>query len=438
MKIPEQAPEFETNKAPWTPAFVVAASTIVGKANSDYLYWDDFKGLSMPSGVAPEQAWVLLKISRMFSLKPLSLVDRQNAPFFYWLPDSAQADLYSVDQAARTIAPDRSISPEDKRRYAMRSVIDEAISSSQLDGAATPIAVGKEMLRTGRTPADGSEQMICNTYSTFQMIKRHLREPLSSDLILRVQASLSQNAADGGPSPGRFRASRSGASSVHDPDGKKSPQRTPDTERAVDSLERLSAFINGDSDNPSLHPLIKGSLLHFWLAYMHPFPDANGRTARMLFYWYMLKHGYRMFEYLSLSAAIVKSRERYERSFLCSELDGNDCTYFLVYHLKAIRHALKLQDEYQQQKREEKKRAYLLAADYAGLNSRQRILLASAFEKPRDSFTIETHANVHGVTYQTARTDLLGLLGLGLFEMNKEGKKFIFTPVRDFMKRMEA
>ena len=88
-------------------------------------------------------------------------------------------------------------------------------------------------------------------------------------------------------------------------------------------------------------------------------------------------------------------------------------------------------------KQKEKKHTYRFGAKYNSVNQRQRMLLASAFEKPNEIYTIEKHANVHGVTYQTARTDLLGLKSLGLLEMRKEGKKFVFTPVPDLGKKLE-
>ena len=72
--------------------------------------------------------------------------------------------------------------------------------------------------------------------------------------------------------------------------------------------------------------------------------DGNGRTARALFYWYMLKHGYWGFEYLSVSTAILSARTQYYRSFLYSEMDNNDATYFIVYNLKAIHKAIEISE----------------------------------------------------------------------------------------------
>ena len=42
---------------------------------------------------------------------------------------------------------------------------------------------------------------------------------------------------------------------------------------------------------------------------------------------------------------------------------------------------------------------------------------------------------MQNITYQTARTDLLGLKDMGLLEMRKEGKKFVFTPVADIAEK---
>ena len=98
--------------------------------------------------------------------------------------------------------------------------------------------------------------------------------------------------------------------------------------------------------------------------------------------------------------------------------------------------AIEKLDSYIERKQKEKKQSYRCAVKYPSLNLRQRTLLAGALEKPHDVFTIEIHSNVHGVTYQTARTDLLTLKDMGLLEMRKEGKKFIFFPVADIAEKL--
>ena len=439
MKIPEKTPEFSAIEMPLTPEITNKLSSIIKKANNEYMYWDEFKYLPMPSGILPEQVWNLLKMYRLVQLKYISLVDSKDKPFSYCLPDCVHRDIHFIDQQAggSIIVDDPSVASEEKRRYMMRSLVDEAISSSQIEGAATTRIVAKEMLRTGRKPKDHSEQMIYNNFQSMQMIKKHLKEPLSIELIREVHTHMTKDTLEDASWAGRFRTPTDDKIYVFDNDEQTVLHEPPNATKIVDLMQKLCDFANSDGRDEFVNPIIKGILLHFWLAYVHPFMDGNGRTARALFYWYVLKQGYWGFEYLSVSTAILSARAQYYRSFLYSEMDGNDATYFIVYNLKALHKATALLNEYIARKQKEKKNAYRLASRYPSLNIRQRTLLASALEKQNEVYAIETHAHIHGVTYQTARTDLLGLKDLGLLTMNKPGKKFLFSPSPDLLMQIE-
>lgn len=440
MKKPEKAPNPNISNISLTPDFASKLSGIIKKANNDYMYWDDLKYLSMPEGINHEQAWSLLKMHRTLQSKFISLPDSRGHAFSYWLPDCVHRDIHFIDQQAggSILMEDPSVHSEEKRRYMIRSLVDEAISSSQIEGAATTRVVAKEMLRTGRKPKDHSEQMIYNNYQSMQTIKKHLQEPLSIDLILEIHAHMTKDTLEDPTWAGRFRTPADDKIYVFDNDEQTVLHEPPDADSVAVLMQNLCEYANNDSKDEFVNPIIKGILLHFWLAYVHPFMDGNGRTARALYYWFMLKHRYWFFEYLSVSTAILSARAQYYRSFLYSEADDNDATYFIVYNLKAIHKAIEILNAYIQRKQKEKKHAFRFVSQYPSLNSRQRMLLASAVEKPQELFTIETHANIHGVTYQTARTDLLSLKDLGLLNMKKEGKKFIFTAVTDLAKKLEA
>jgi Fic family protein len=105
-------------------------------------------------------------------------------------------------------------------------------------------------------------------------------------------------------------------------------------------LELLCRFANGETPTVFLHPVVRAITLHFWLAYDHPFCDGNGRTARALFCWAMLHQGYWLFEFISISSVINTARGRYASSFLLSESDDNDLTYFLLAQVKVIQQAI--------------------------------------------------------------------------------------------------
>lgn len=404
------------------------------------MYWDEFKYQPMPEGVLPEEAWFALKMARTIQARRIPLTDHRGDSFTYWLPDSVLSAAHFMDQQAggTIIVDDPALHTEEKQRYMIRSLVDEAISSSQIEGAITTRVVAKEMLRSGRKPKNKSEQMIYNNYLSMQIVKKRLSEPLTLDLIREVHARMTEGTLDDPSWSGRFRTPDDEDIHVFDSDGQTVLHVPPLAAEVPELMKRLCDYANAEGEDEFVHPAVRGILIHFWLAYVHPFMDGNGRTARALFYWHMLKHRYWLFEYLSVSTVILRARTQYYKAFLCSESDDNDVTYFIVYNLKAIHKAIEELNEYIQRKQREKKDAYRFAVRYPALNIRQRALLVSALDKPGQVFTIETHSNIHGVTYQTARTDLLGLKDMGLLEMRKEGRKFLFTPAPDLAGKLKS
>ena len=441
MKIPEKAPSLEEPlKRQLTPDLAYKLRELVRKANSEYMYWDQVKYQPLPEGADSQSAWAMVKLSRIVQYRSVPLTDPSGRHFVYWLPDCVLRELHYIDQQAggSILVDDPSVHSDEKRRYMIRSLVDEAISSSQIEGAATTRVIAREMLRTGRKPRDRSEQMIYNNYLSMQLLKKRLAEPLTVGLIQEIHAAMTINTLDDSSWAGRFRSADDEEIHILDTDGQGVLHVPPKGGDVQALMASLCDYANSHGENEFVNPVVKGIVLHFWLAYVHPFMDGNGRAARALLYWYMLKRRYWLFEYLSVSTAILSAKAQYYRSFLYSEIDDNDITYFIDHNLRAIHSAIEKLNEYLERKQREKRRAFRFASKYPALNLRQRTLLASALEKPSEVFTIEAHANVHGVTYQTARTDLLGLRDMGLLEMRKEGKKFVFKPPPDLAGRLEG
>jgi Fic family protein len=178
-------------------------------------------------------------------------------------------------------------------------------------------------------------------------------------------------------------------------------------------------------------PVIRAILVHYGLAYDHPFVDGNGRTARALFYWVMAREGYWLCEYISISRILKKARAQYARSFLYTETDDNDATYFIVYQLQVLTRAIADLHEYLQRKLTEMRAVNDILrqnrALRAELNDRQLDLLTHALKYPSGEYTIESHRRSHDVAYGTARSDLLDLAKRGLLEQRQRGRKFLFV-----------
>lgn len=444
MKLPETAPDWEkVLKSNFDNVLTIALSTemapLLQKANRNYLYWDKFRYLPMPEGISPEVAWSYLKLNRTAQFKKMLLENTKGNPFSYWLPDSILKQFHYIDQQAggQILVDEPNVHAQERERYLINSIMEEAIASSQLEGAVTTRKVAKEMLRSGRKPKDRAEQMILNNYDTIRTMREVINKPLTPELICSLQESMTKNTLDDSSASGRFRKDHEEVHVIDQRDGN-ILHIPPAAGELPERLNLLCRFANEDQDDEFVHPVVKGIILHFWLAYDHPFVDGNGRTARALFYWHMLKNKYWLFEFLSVSRIILRAPAQYYRAFLYSELDGQDMTYFISFHLHAIHLAIVELRSYLKKKQRELGKTTQLLRDYPGLNHRQRTLLYHALTHPNSSYAIDAYKNTYGVVYQTARSDLLDLESRSFLEKRKSGKTFYFIPTENLDKKLRV
>ena len=409
---------------------------LVQEANKKYLYWDDFKYKPIPPGVDPADAWRFLKLMRSLGRVQTPVVDVHGDRFTCLLTEEVQRCLHVIDQqAGGPVTVTGAVgSPDVRSRYLVSSLMEEAIASSRIEGASTTRRVAKEMLRTGRPPKSIGERMIVNNYRAVSRLNELRDEPITPDLIVRIQAMLTEGTLEHPEDVGRVRESDDIL--VHDELGQVL-HVPPKASQLPAELERLCRYANDDT-GAFVHPVIKGTVLHFWLAYLHPFADGNGRTARALFYLFMLKKNYWLFEYLSVSRVILGARSAYDRAYLYAELDDCDMTYFVHFHVRAIEKAVRALWEYLDRKGTEDRELSETLRHDPTLNYRQRALLGRAIGDSGSIFTIESHRASHSVAYATARADLLDLVGRGYLEQHRQGKAFAFLPVEGLRNRVSG
>ena len=182
---------------------------------------------------------------------------------------------------------------------------------------------------------------------------------------------------------------------------------------------------------------MRAILVHFWLAYDHPFVDGNGRTARALFYWSMLRAGYWIFEYLPISRILNQSPKRYSLAFQYAESDDCDATYFVMFHLRAIRQAQRDLHEYLDRQRAKATEVRTLVRHLPDLNHRQIAILRDAAAGHADEFTIREHQRLHGLSYGTAHADLATLAERGYLDRVRRGRKLYFYAADDLAACLE-
>ena len=446
MKLPEIPPEFDALFQKYVnddPQLILKLVRYGGStdAKGRYLHWDKVRYLPPPDGFTAEEYWMAMKAARMNQYRPLPFVDKSREHFKYLVTDQMLAALHWLDQNAsgskKTEQP--ITNPAMRQTYLVSSLMEESINSSQIEGAATTREVAKEMLREGRRPRDNSETMIYNNFLAMQFVRDVRDETLTKGMLLELHRILT----DGTLEPERAGRLRTDDDKIHVVGADQRILHTPPPARELaERLELICDFANEKEDGKTfLHPLLKAITLHFMIGYDHPFVDGNGRTARALFYWYALRHGYWLLEFLSISAVIKEAPQQYVKAYLYTESDDNDVSYFLIHQLETVQKAIERLHAYLARKTAELESAERLLEGTTlrgGLNERQLAVLEHALKHPGAVFTIEGQRKSHGTSYQTARTDLLSLSDeLKILTRRKRGNAFVFVAPLSLKKALE-
>ena len=414
------------------PGPVVTQSLTSGmrpEINGKYRHWDKLRRMPPPDGLSHVQWWAVTKAMRnVSSVKVPFLWDEDRQAFHHTWPDSLRLLLKRVQEASARISELTAERGGGKHaaRFSTATMVEEAITSSQLEGAATTTRDAKEMIRSGRRPKTEGERMIANNYEAMQHVVAVAHQDLSISLIEDLHNVLMDGLLD--PAK-KYRLDtdqivvRHRGEIVHEP---------PPANETKSRLESLIQFANAD-DN--MEPVLKAIMMHFAIGYIHPFKDGHGRIARALFYWMVLGNRHPEAQYASISALLKRSPARYTRAYQYTETDEGDLTYFLLFQLKTYLAAIHRLEEYVQLKLRELDTTNSFAV-HLDLNVRQAALINHARAHSDTVYTIKSHQRSHGVAYDTARTDLQHLVEKGLLLEKYGGRKYEYLVPEDLEERM--
>lgn len=438
MKKPEKPPSVNENLS---YSEIMQELISIGKFNdffrlddTEYPYWEEWKYKTKEWGIAPEKVWSCAKSHRI-GQKTIRFSTVPDFTFYFNTPSTIQKYLHELDlNLGGNLQSENLIPSQEKDRYLVNSIMEEAIASSQIEGAVTTRKVAKEMLEKNHQPKDKSEQMILNNYNTMRWIVGNKDVEMSSDLLLKIHQIITEDTLDNKEDEGRLR--KNDDIKILD-DSNEIFYIPPQQEYLIKLINDFCDFANDEHKNHVfIHPLIKGVILHFLIGYIHPFVDGNGRTARAIFYWYLIRKGYWLIEYMSVSRIILKAKSQYARAYLYTEYDNNDLTYFIMYNIKCIHTALDELKLYIEKKAEEKKQVLSLITNY-DFNERQIVLIKDILVDKTEYFTVKQIEKRFNISNQTSRNDLTDMVKKNILISKTAGKKTRFFASPDFEKQLK-
>jgi Fic family protein len=396
-----------------------------------YLHWDDFRHRAAgKDGLSKEEQWAAIRMGRAMRSQPIPLLDTQGRHFTFFLTSAAFGLLREIDLHCGVGPSESAVVREETSRHQFDSLMEEALTSSQLEGAVVTRSEAREMIRSQRPPTTEHERMVMNNYRTMRLLTELREQPLTPEMILRIHREVTAGTLKDSGREGQLRGAGDDVR-VEDEESGEVFHTPPDAADLHARMMRLCEFANETGMTGFLHPVVRSIVLHFWIAYDHPFVDGNGRTARALFYWSMLRNGYWLAEYFSISHEILRVPKKYYRAFLHTETDGNDLNYFLLHQLEVICDSIKSLRESIRAKQEEAESLRRNLGVGGEFNHRQIALLKHALKHPFAAYTVVGHQTSHGTSNQTAKNDIAALEAKGLLERGKVGKAFVYSPAPD-------
>ena len=445
MRVPQEPPDdfvIVASVLSRDPARALAIARAV-LPDDDYRPWRELRrrqplptipGLASVGGppltLTHEEWWAVLRSTRRIRAQVIpTLTDTDGRPFSYVLTDSV---LRQTDHVAAVLKGEIGVGSRihdstARDHHLVEQLEEEAITSSQLEGAVTTRRVAKEMLRLGRPPRDLSERMIANHYRALQFIRETSDRPLTPEVVLELHHLVTDGTLEDPLDAGRLQESGEARVGVYAEYDDVVLHQPPPAAQLPSRLEALCALANSRDDGPYLPGVLRALVVHFMTGYNHFFVDGNGRVARSLFYWTLLHEGYWLAEYVTISALLRRAPAQYGLSFLDVETDQGDLTYFFRHHLAVLDRAIKEFEAHVQRTSEELSVARRRLDPSAGeFNERQVALLSATSKDHTLTWTAQSVARQFAVTLPTAHRDLDDLVAGGWLVRHREGRRFIW------------
>ncbi|WP_317396393.1 Fic family protein [Faecalicoccus pleomorphus] len=177
-------------------------------------------------------------------------------------------------------------------------------------------------------------------------------------------------------------------------------------------MKSVVKYINQKDD---IQDLMKACIIHFYIAYVHPWFDGNGRMARLVHLWFLVQRGYQSVLFVPFSSLIEKTRKQYYDAYQTIEDNYRythtiDVTPFLLYFINNVYNKI------EQPLQEDTLSVYRLALNQKKITNKEDKLwkFVLSYFGTEEFSTKELEKAYGDAAYATIRSFVLKFTDLGL------------------------
>lgn len=188
------------------------------------------------------------------------------------------------------------------------AIIQSTESSNRIEGITAPLKRIQALVAEKTTPRDRSEREIAGYRDVLNTIHANYADiPFTTGVVLQFHRDLYKYEGDGG----RWKSSDNEIVERR-PDGTKVVRFKPVPAFATpEHMEHLHELFRAAWDEAKVEPLVLIAAYVLDFLCVHPFPDGNGRMARLLTLLLLYRAGYEAGRYISLERIVERSKESY-------------------------------------------------------------------------------------------------------------------------------
>lgn len=218
----------------------------------------------------------------------------------------AETTIGNTKEAAKKLVAYRGNAP-----YGIQALEDEIISTFAIE----QIGTSRESVRNildGRAPRGKEEKRVWGMKQGFEFIADRTNKINAENVRKLYEIAINPYLEDKENRLSENQMYRDAGVLVGNKLSREKVHEGLPAEKMEEKMNSLFEFVDQKTD---MDDLAKAAAIHFYIGYLHPYFDGNGRMARMLHIWYLLQNGYSSALYLPFSSLIIETKDKYNKAY---------------------------------------------------------------------------------------------------------------------------